>query len=137
MTEAKPELETRVEDALLRVFRDAFPGVAVHSYSDPGNREGKSLGIKVENGGEDPIGTNLFSVTAEIESRNFEPDERALLFDMLGNAYNAKETFLEYSGKLFSMPAGQPVELTGQPRTVEGETDRIVTYQLTAHIQPL
>lgn len=137
MTDTAPELETRVEDALLRVFRDAFPGVAVHSYSDPGEREGKSLGIKIENGGEEPIGTNLFSVTAEIESRNFDAEERALLFDMLGNAYNAKETFLEYSAKLFSLPSGQPVELVGQLRTVENEKDRIVTYQINATIQPL
>ena len=137
MTETLPELETRVEDALLRVFRDAFPGVAVHSFSDPGERQGKSLGVKVENGGEDPIGTNLFSVTAEIESRNLDERERSLLFDMLGNSYNAKETFLEHSGKLFAMPAGQPVELTGQPRTVENENDRIVTFQLSATIQPL
>jgi hypothetical protein len=137
MISATPELETRVEGALLRVFRDAFPDVAVYSFTDPGERSGTSLGVKVESQGENPIGTNLFEVSVDIEARNFDEEKRTLLYDMLGNAYNAKETFLEHSSRLFAMPAGQPVEMNGQPRTAENENDRIVSYQLTATIQPL
>ena len=137
MIEASPDLESRVERSLLNVLKDAFPGVGVFSFSSPGERSGKCIGVRVESGSENPIGTNIFDVSIEVESQNLSDVERKLLGDMLGNSYSAKETITNNGLGQFSMPSGQPVEMIGAPRTVEGEHDRIVTYSLAASIQPI
>ena len=137
MTGTTPDLETRVEGSLLRVLRDAFPGIPVFSFTDPGEREGTCLGVRVESGAENPIGTNIFDVAIEIEARNFDAAQRQLLADMIGNAYNAKETVAAYAGSQYVMPQGQPIEMVGAPRTVEDQNERVVTYSLTASIQPI
>ena len=137
MTSATPELETRVEQSLIRVFSDAFPGVEIASMTEPGERTGKCIGIKAESGMEDPIGTNMFPVSIEIESRNLNEGERQLMRDMVGNANSAKETLSAYSAKQFTMPRGQAVEMIGAPRTAEAQKERIVTFNLTATIQPI
>ena len=137
MTSTAPDLETRVEQSLLRVFRDAFIDVDFASYAEPGERTGKCLGVKSESGAEDPIGTNMFPVSIEIEAVNFDEAERQLLHEMIGNAHNAKETISAYSAKQFAMPRGQAVEMLGAPRTVANQNERIITYNLIATIQPL
>lgn len=137
MTGTIPDLEDRVEKSLLRVFRDAFVGVPVFSYTEPGAREGTCIGIKAESGAENPIGTNLFDVSIEIEARNLKSHQRQLLADMIGNAHNAKETLAIHAGSQFAMPRGQAVEMIGAPRTTEDQDERILTYSLLASIQPL
>jgi hypothetical protein len=137
MLETKPELETRIEDSIARVFRDAFPKVPVHSYGNPGERSGKCVGLRAELGAENPIGTNLYDCLVEIEARNFDAPDRQLLHDMIGNASAAKETLSTHSAKLFAMPRGQAVEMIGAPRTVEDQNERIITYSLSVTIQPI
>lgn len=136
MIEAIPDLESRVEQSLSRVFRDAFPSYTIGSYGAPVELGGKSIGIKAERGAEDPIGTNMFPVTITIESHNFDEGDLQLLHDMIGNASNARATVAEYAAKQFSMPQGQAVEVAGAPRTVEEANERIVTYNLNATLQP-
>jgi hypothetical protein len=137
MTETLPDLESRVEDTVIRVFRDAFPSLSVWGFTQPGEREKRSIGISVVLGAENPIGTKLYDVAIEIETRNLNSDERQLVMDMVGTAHAAKETLSIYSASSFAMPSGQPVEMIGAPRTVENEGDRIVTYSLAATIQPI
>jgi len=137
MIETAPDLESRVEQSLLRVFRDAFPRVQVQSYSDPAESSGPGIGIKVETGAENPQGTNIFDVTIEIESRNLDSEQRQLLVQMIGNSKRAQETLTINSSRKFIFPQGQPIEITGAPRTVENETERIVTYEISASIQPI
>lgn len=137
MTETTPDIDARVEDAIERVFRDAFPSVVIVTSSKPGERSGECIGIKAESGAEDPIGTNMFPVSVEIEARNLSIQSRHLMREMIGNAAAAKETISAYSAKAFAMPRGQAVEMLGAPRTVEDANDRIITYSLTATIQPL
>jgi hypothetical protein len=137
MIDTLPDMETRVEESLERVFRDAFPGVTIQSASNPGERVGTCIGIKAESGAEDPIGTNMFPISIEIEARNLSPAQLTLLREMIGNSRDAKETLSAYSSKQFAMPRGQAVEMIGAPRSVEDASDRIVTYNLTATIQPI
>ena len=137
MTETIPDIDARVEESIERVFRDAFPSVVIVTSSKPGTREGECIGIKAESGAEDPIGTNMFPVSVEIEARNLSMQSRQLMREMIGNADSAKETLSAYSAKAFTMPRGQAVEMLGAPRTVENADDRIVTYSLIATIQPL
>lgn len=137
MTDTKPDLDERVEDSIARVFRDAFPGVTLATSSKPAERSGTSIGIKAESGAEDPIGTNIFPVSVEIEARNLDSQQRELIRQMIGNADSAKETLSAYSAKAFTMPRGQAVEMIGAPRSVENENDRITTYSLVATIQPI
>ena len=137
MTDTKPDLSSRVEDALLSVFREAFDKVPVFSNTSPGERSGTCIGIKVEEGAEEPIGTNMFDVSIEVEARNFSTDQAQLLADLIGNSHSAKETLSLYSSRHFVMPRGQAVEMLGAPRTVEDQGERIITYSLSASIQPL
>jgi len=137
MIDTIPDMETRVEESLERVFRVAFPGVTIQTASNPGERSGTCIGIKAESGAEDPIGTNMFPVAIEIEARNLSPAQSMLLREMIGNSRDAKETLSAYSSKQFAMPRGQAVEMIGAPRSVEDASDRIVTYNLTATIQPI
>lgn len=137
MTDTTPDLAERVEDSIARVFRDAFPGILIATSSKPVDRVGTSIGIKAESGGEEPIGTNMFPVAIDIETRNLETQHRELMREMIGNADAAKQTVSAYSAKSFTMPRGQAVEMIGAPRTVENENDRIVTYSLVATIQPI
>ena len=103
----------------------------------PGERTGKCIGIKTESGMEDPIGTNMFPINIEVEARNLDEGERHLMREMIGNSDSARETLSTYSAKQFSMPRGQSVEMIGSPRTVENQSDRIVTFNLIATIQPI
>jgi len=137
MTLEKPDLETRVESSLLRVLRDAFPGVPCHAHTQPGESGGKCIGLKVESGAENPIGTNLFDVSIEIEARNIDAMERQLIFELFGNAYNARATLEIDTAKMFVMPRGQAVEMIGAPRTVEGDGERILSISLVASLQPI
>jgi hypothetical protein len=137
MTETKPDLSNRVEASLLRVFREAFDGLPVFSFSDPGEQSGACIGIKTELGAEEPIGTNIFNVAIEVEARNLEPEQLQLLTDLIGNAHAGRDTIALYGAKQFVMPKGQPVEMAGAPRSVEDENERIITYSLTASIQPI
>jgi hypothetical protein len=137
MTDTLPDLESRIEDAIARVFRDAFPSLPVYCFTQPGEREKVCIGVSVALGAENPIGTKLYDVAIEVETRNLNNDERQLVMDMIGTATEAKETLATYSGSAFAMPAGQAVEMIGGPRTVENEGDRIVTYSLVATIQPI
>ena len=89
MTDTKPSLSSRVEDALDRVFTEAFDGIAVFSLTKPGERSGTCIGIKVEEGAEEPIGTNMFDVSIEVEARNFATDQAQLLADLIGNSHSA------------------------------------------------
>ena len=127
----------RIEQSLERVLVDAFPGVPVHSFSDPGEREGRCIGIKAELGAENPIGTNLYDVAIDIESRGMTPGEIQLLTEMVGTASAAKETLSTHSAKQFVMPRGQAVEMIGSPRSVEDQGTRIVNFSLSATIQPI
>lgn len=136
MIDTTPELETRVEQALKDVFKDAFPDVTLSSWSEPVERGQKSIGIKAESEGEDPIGTNIFTVNIEIEARNLEHHEREIMRQMLGNARNAKITLSEYSNKRYAMPKGQPVDVLQAGRSAENEKDRLINYTLSASIQP-
>lgn len=137
MIETAPDLETRVEHSLLRVFREAFPTLQVQSYSDAAEASGPGIGIKVESGAENPQGTNIFDVSIEIEARNLAADQRQLMAEMIGNSKTALETLRLYANSKFIFPKGQPVEMMGSPRTVENQTERIVTYELSASIQPI
>jgi hypothetical protein len=137
MIDTTPDLAERVEDSIARVFRDAFPGILIATSSKPVDRVGTSIGIKAESGAEEPIGTNMFPVAIDIETRNLETQHRELMREMIGNADAAKQTVSAYSAKSFTMPRGQAVEMIGAPRTVENENDRIVTYSLVATIQPI
>lgn len=136
MTDTKPDLSTRIDAALLRVFRDAFDGIPVFSFTDPGERSGTCIGIRSEVGAEQPIGTNLFDVTIEIESRNLDSDQLQLLSEMVGTSFAARETIELYSNGHFVMPRGQAVEMLGAHRSVEDQGERIITHSLTASIQP-
>jgi hypothetical protein len=137
MIDTTPDLAERVEDSIARVFRDAFPGILIATSSKPVDRVGTSIGIKAESGAEEPIGTNMFPVAIDIETRNLETQHRELMREMIGNADAAQQTVSAYSAKSFTMPRGQAVEMIGAPRTVENENDRIVTYSLVATIQPI
>ena len=137
MTEIAPDLESRVENALIRVFREAFPSLQVQSFSDPAESAGSGIGIKAEAGAENPQGTNIFDVTVEIEARNLDPQQRQLLAEMIGSSRAAQQTFNLYSSKSFIFPQGQPVEINGAPRTVENQNERIVTYEILTSIQPI
>lgn len=137
MTDTKPDLSSRVEGALLSVFREAFDKVPVFSNMNAGERAGTCLGIKVEEGAEEPIGTNMFDVSIEVEARNLSADQAQLLAELIGNSHAAKETLQLYSARHFAMPRGQAVEMLGAPRTVEDQGERITTYSLSASIQPL
>jgi hypothetical protein len=137
MIETAPDLDCRVEDSLARVFRDAFPKVTIGTSSNPVERSGASIGIKAESGAEDPIGTNLFQVAIDIETRNLNVGQLQLMREMVGNSHVARETISAYSARAFCMPRGQAVEMTGAPRTVENENDRIITFSLSATIQPI
>lgn len=137
MIDTLPDIDARVEDSIERVFRDAFPDVLIFTSSKPGERSGECIGIKAESGAEDPIGTNMFPVSIEIEARNLSMQSRQLMREMIGNADSAKETISSYSAKAFTMPRGQAVEMLGAPRTVEDATNRIITYSLVATIQPI
>jgi hypothetical protein len=137
MTEAELDLSQRVEESLLGILRDAFPGVRCSSYSDDAERDFVSIGVRVDVGAENPIGTNMFDVSVEVEARNLDPRALQILADMLGNSRDAKETLEAKAGRLYTMPRGQAVEMIGAPRTVEEEDSKIVTYQLSATIQPL
>lgn len=132
-----PDLGTRVEESLMRVFRDAFPNVAIHSYSDPGERTSPSIGIKAEQGAEDPIGTNIFPVSIDIETVNLNAAQRQLMSEMIGNSISARATISEFASKQFSLPKGDAVEVLASPRTVEDENGRITTYSLLATLQPI
>jgi hypothetical protein len=137
MTETRPDLESRVEHSLTRVLKDAFPGVPVHSLSDPGERAEKCIGVKVELGSENPIGTSLFDVSIEVKAQNLDAQQGLILANMIGTAHAAKETLSTHSARQFAMPRGQAVEMIGAPRTAEDEKTRIITYSLSATIQPL
>lgn len=137
MIETAPDLESRVETSLLRVFREAFPSLQVQSFSDPAEATGPGIGIKVETGAENPQGTNIFDVTVEVEARNLDSAQRQLLTEMIGSSKSAQQTFQLYSSRSYIFPQGQPVEMNGAPRTVENQTERIVTYELSASIQPI
>jgi hypothetical protein len=137
MIDTLPDLAERVEDSIARVFRDAFPGVTLGTSSKPAEESGASIGIKAESGAEEPIGTNIFPVAIEIQTRNIDAQQRELMRQMIGNADSAKETLSAYSAKAFTMTRGQAVEMLGAPRTVEDANDRIVTYSLVATIQPI
>lgn len=137
MIETTPDLAERVEDSIARVFRDAFLKVTIGTSSKPADESGPSIGIKAETGAEDPIGTNIFPVSIDIQARNLDSQQRELMRQMIGNADSAKETLSAYSAKAFTMTRGQTVEMIGAPRTVENENDRITTYSLVATIQPI
>lgn len=137
MTDTKPDLSSRVEDALLSVFREAFDGIPVFSNTNAGKRSGTCIGIKAEEGAEEPIATNMFDVAIEVEARNLTADQAQLLAELIGNSHAAKETLQLYSARQFAMPRGQAVEMLGAPRTVEDQGERITTYSLSASIQPI
>ena len=137
MIETIPDIGTRVEQSLTRIFKDAFPNIAIRSFSEPGERDEKSLGVRCDVGPEEPIGTNMFDTLVEIEARNFDEGDRQILHGMIGNTSSARETIEAYSAKQFAMPRGQAITMNGAPRTVEDQKERIVTYSLTATIQPL
>lgn len=130
------ELESRVESALARVMRDAFPEVQVTSWSEPSNRESKHIGIKVESTGEEVPGTEIHLCDINIEATNLTGEERNLMRRMFANAHTAKETILLESKGAYVMPQGQPVEVMGAPRTAEDQNRRVITYELQASIQP-
>ena len=136
MTSVTPDLETRVEEALSRTFTDAFPGVTVGSWSSPATGTNKAIGVKVESEGEDPIGTNIFTTGIEVECQNLDYQERELMRQLIGNSRSAKETLAEHKQGRFSMPKGQPVEVLQSGRTADNENDRIITYTLSASLQP-
>ena len=137
MTNLTQDLDTRVELSLVRILSEAFPSYPVGSWSNSEEMEGSCIGVKAESGAEEPIGTNMFPVSIEIEARNLTEDDRQLLFEMVGNANSAKATVAEYSGGKFAMPQGQAVEMLGSPRTVENEKDHVISYSLSATVQPL
>jgi hypothetical protein len=130
------ELESRVESALARVMRDAFPEVQITSWSEPDNRESRHIGIKVESTGEEVPGTEIHLCDITIEAANLTGDERNLMRRMFANAHTAKETILLESKGAYVMPQGQPVEVMGAPRTAEDQNRRVITYELQASIQP-
>ena len=132
-----PELETRVESSLTQTLKDAFPGVTVGAWSEPKDRTGKSIGVKVDNGGEEPQGTNIFNVTINIEARNLENQERELMRRMIGSSSPAKDTITAHGLGKFVMPSGQPVEVAAIARTAEDENQRVMSYVLTTSIQPI
>jgi hypothetical protein len=137
MTETAPDLQDRVEQSLIRVFSDAFPDVTIASWSNPAPEKGKSIGIKAQSEGEDPIGTNMFNTSIEIEARNLNYAERELMRQMVGNSRSAVLTLSEYNQGKFSMPRGQPIEVLQGNRAAENENDRITTYTLSALLQPI
>lgn len=126
MIDTTPDLAERVEDSIARVFRDAFPSVVIATSSKPEERVGKSIGIKAETGAEEPIGTNIFPIAIDIETRNLDTQQRELMREMIGNADAAKQTVSAYSAKSFTMPRGQAVEMIGAPRTVEKDRKSVV-----------
>lgn len=136
MTETAPDLQDRVEHALIRVFTDAFPDASIGSWSQPQEHSGKTIGIKAESQGEDPIGTNMFNVSIDIQARNLEYHDRELMRQMVGNSRAAVATLSEYNKGQFSMPKGQPIDVLQSGRAAENENDRITTYQLQALLQP-
>lgn len=136
MTETAPDLQDRVEHALIRVFKDAFPGVSIASWSEPQEQAGKTIGIKAESQGEEPIGTNMFNVSIDIQTRNLDFSERELMRQMVGNSRAAVATLSEYNKGQFSMPKGQPIDVLQAGRSAENENDRITNYQLQALLQP-
>lgn len=131
-----PDLPTRVERSLLSIFTDAFPSVALGVSSQPVKRGERSIGIKADQQAENPQGTNLHDVEITIEGRNLEFEERELLRRMIGNSRCALATLTERATKQFQLPKGDPVEVSGPEQTVEDENERIVSYTLTASIQP-
>lgn len=138
MIDTKPDLSTRIEDALKSVFREAFAkDVSIFSNTDPGERSGSCIGIKTEEGAEEPIGTNMFDVSIEVEARNLDSAQTQLLSELIGTSSASKQTLQIYSSGHFAMPQGQAVEMLGAPRTVEDQGERITTYSLSASIQPL
>jgi hypothetical protein len=137
MTSAKPDLSTRVEDSILAVLREAFPGVRVASYSDSADDQFVSIGVRAESGPENPIGTNIFDVGIEVQCKNLSGIQLQLMSAMIGTAHAAKETIEANAGRSFVMPRGQAVEVLGASRVVEDENSRVVTQSLSASIQPL
>lgn len=130
------ELETRVEAALSRVIKDAFPSVQITSWSEPDDREGKGIGIKVESTGEEVPGTEIHLCDISINAANLTGDERELMRRMFGNGITAKESLMQEAKGAYTTTQGQSVEVTGAPRTAEDQNRRVITYQLSASLQP-
>ena len=132
-----PELETRIESCLARTLTDAFPNMVIGSWSDPKERGGKSIGIKVDLQGENPQGTNIFDTTISIEGRNLDYNDRDLMRRMLGSSAVAQETITAYAAGKFRLTSGQPVAIEAITRSAEDETERVITYALSISVQPI
>lgn len=134
--ETAPDLSARVERSIISVFKDAFPAVAIGSASDPAKRGESSIGVKADQQGENPQGTNIHDVEIGIEARNLDHPTRELLRQMVGTSRSAYNTITERGAKQFSLPAGDPVEVNGPIQSAEDQDERVITYTLTASIQP-
>jgi hypothetical protein len=130
-------LEESVSLSLTRTLKDAFPKVQVVSWDAPEDREKSNISLRVDNNGENPIGTNIHDITIQIRATNLDARQREIFRAMLGTSYSARETVDENNKGKFAMPKGEAVELAGISHETENQTDRIMTVTLSASIQPL
>jgi hypothetical protein len=130
-------LEEAVALSLRRTFADAFPGVQVVSWDAPEERERTFISFRIDNGGENPIGTNIHDINIAIRSRNLDAQQREIFRGMLGSAHSARCTLEENNKGKFVMPRGQAVELVAIEHETENQTDRIISATLNASIQPI
>jgi hypothetical protein len=130
-------LEEAIALSLTRTLKDAFPGIQVVSWDSPEDREKSNIGLRIDNNGENPLGTNIHDVSIQIRATNLDARQREVFRAMLGNTRSARETVEENNKGKFSMPQGEAVELAGISHETENQTDRIMTVTLSASIQPL
>jgi hypothetical protein len=137
MSDETPDLETRMEQAVLEVLRDAFPAVdEIASWSDPRTDAGRYLSVRVETAGEEIPNTGIESLTVTITGKNLTEGERRMLKDLYGSAGAAREALLINAAGKFVLPAGEAVEVGPGTRVAEGNIDRLTSYNFTVSAQP-
>jgi hypothetical protein len=130
-------LEESIALAIRRTMQAAFPTLQVVSWDAPEDRQHQFISFRVDNDGENPIGTNIHDITISFRASNLDGHQRELFRSMVGTAHDAKETLQDNNNGKFSMPLGQPVELVGISHETENQTDRIITVTLSASVQPI
>lgn len=137
MSDERPDLETRMEQAVLSVLRDAFPAVdEIVAWSAPRTDAGRYLSVRVETAGEELPNTGIESLSVTVTGKNLTEGERRMLKDLYGSAGAARDTLLINATGKFILPAGEAVQVGPGTRIAEGNVDRLTSYNFTVSAQP-
>lgn len=137
MSDERPDLETRIEQAITRVLRDAFPAVeSIVSWAQPGSDEGRYLSVRVESAGEEIPGSAIESLQVTVTGKNLNDGERQMLKTLYGTGPAARETLSIYASGKFVMPKGEAVTVDAGSRVAQANIDRLTIYNFTVSAQP-